>query len=41
MSEKKRRKKAGQEKNKKNQARRQDRPLTNARGASRQRNPAT
>jgi hypothetical protein len=41
MSEKKRQKKAGQDKNKKNQARRTRRPAKNARASSRQREIAT
>jgi hypothetical protein len=41
MSEKKRQKKAGQDKNKKNQARRRGRRTKNARASSRQRDIAT
>jgi hypothetical protein len=41
MSDKKRQKKAGQDKNKKNQARRGRRPSSRARGSSRQREMAT
>jgi hypothetical protein len=41
MSDKKRQKKAGQDKNKKIQARRRRRPSTNGRGSSRQREIST